>query len=136
MSRLGRQDKDLVGDRPVTLPPGVIVPYGGTAAYGRELAGVHSLRTLGDEAGARDALLAPTIGALRAVPSLAWVPLLILYLQYGEDSKVTLVAIGLFAMKIPPACNASRYWPALTRTEVLLSPNRSYARPPRSEMSL
>ena len=41
-----------------------------------------------------DGVLAPTIGALRAVPSLAWVPLLILYLQYGEDSKVTLVAIG------------------------------------------
>lgn len=41
-----------------------------------------------------DGLLAPTIGAARAVPSLAWVPLLILYLGFGEDSKVTLVAIG------------------------------------------
>lgn len=41
-----------------------------------------------------DGILAPTVGALRAVPSLAWVPLLILYLQYGEDSKITLVAIG------------------------------------------
>jgi sulfonate transport system permease protein len=40
------------------------------------------------------ALLVPTVGAFRAVPSLAWVPLLILYLKTGEDSKVILVAIG------------------------------------------
>lgn len=41
-------------------------------------------------------LVAPTIGALRAVPSLAWVPLLLLWIGIGEDSKVTLVAIGAF----------------------------------------
>lgn len=41
-----------------------------------------------------DGLLAPTVGALRAVPSLAWAPLLLLYLGFGEDSKVTLIAIG------------------------------------------
>ena len=40
------------------------------------------------------AFLVPTIGAFRAVPSLAWVPLLILYLGINEDSKVTLIAIG------------------------------------------
>ena len=38
--------------------------------------------------------LAPTIGAFRAVPSLAWVPLLVLYIGINEDSKVTLIAIG------------------------------------------
>lgn len=43
-----------------------------------------------------DALFAPTIGALRAVPSLAWVPLLILWLKIGENSKVTLIIIGAF----------------------------------------
>jgi sulfonate transport system permease protein len=43
-----------------------------------------------------DALLTPILGALRAVPSLAWVPLLILWMQIGEDSKVTLIAIGAF----------------------------------------
>lgn len=43
-----------------------------------------------------DVLLTPTLGALRAVPSLAWVPLLIIWLKYGEVSKVTLVAIGAF----------------------------------------
>jgi len=41
-------------------------------------------------------LLAPTLGALRAVPSLAWVPLLGLYLGINEDSKVALIAIGAF----------------------------------------
>ncbi len=43
-----------------------------------------------------DALLGPFIGAIRAVPSLAWVPLLILWLKIGEDSKVTLIVIGAF----------------------------------------
>ena len=41
-------------------------------------------------------IAAPTIGALRAVPSLAWVPLLLLWIGIGENSKVTLVAIGAF----------------------------------------
>jgi sulfonate transport system permease protein len=39
-------------------------------------------------------LLTPTIGGFRAVPSLAWVPLLVMYVGINEDSKVTLVAIG------------------------------------------
>jgi sulfonate transport system permease protein len=41
-------------------------------------------------------LFAPILVALRAVPSLAWVPLLILWMQVGEASKVTLIAIGAF----------------------------------------
>nr|WP_233550867.1 ABC transporter permease [Cryobacterium melibiosiphilum] len=41
-------------------------------------------------------LLSPTLGAIRAVPSLAWVPLLLLWLGFGEQSKITLVAIGAF----------------------------------------
>lgn len=39
-------------------------------------------------------LLSPLIGALRAVPSLAWLPLLVLYLGIGEVPKVTLITIG------------------------------------------
>lgn len=39
-------------------------------------------------------LLAPTAGAFRTVPSLAWVPLLLLWMGINEDSKVTLVTIG------------------------------------------
>ncbi|MHA7219048.1 ABC transporter permease [Arthrobacter sp. MDT1-48-3] len=43
-----------------------------------------------------DVLLTPTVGALRAVPSLAWVPLLVLWIGINEDSKVTLITIGAF----------------------------------------
>lgn len=39
-------------------------------------------------------LLSPLLGALRAVPSLAWLPLLLLYLGIGEVPKVTLITIG------------------------------------------
>jgi sulfonate transport system permease protein len=41
-------------------------------------------------------LVGPTIQALRAVPSLAWVPLLILWMGIEEGPKITLVAIGVF----------------------------------------
>ncbi|WP_207207199.1 ABC transporter permease, partial [Agromyces binzhouensis] len=43
-----------------------------------------------------DVLFSPTLGAVRAVPSLAWVPLLILWFGIGEDSKVILISIGAF----------------------------------------
>ncbi|WP_240645731.1 ABC transporter permease [Georgenia sp. SYP-B2076] len=43
-----------------------------------------------------ETLFSPTIGAFRAVPSLAWVPLLMLWIGIGEDSKVLLIAIGAF----------------------------------------
>jgi sulfonate transport system permease protein len=43
-----------------------------------------------------DILLGASLGAIRAVPSLAWVPLLILWMKIGEESKITLVAIGAF----------------------------------------
>jgi sulfonate transport system permease protein len=43
-----------------------------------------------------DELLSPTIQAIRAIPSLAWVPLLLLWMGIGERPKITLVAIGVF----------------------------------------
>jgi sulfonate transport system permease protein len=43
-----------------------------------------------------DSLLSPTIQAVRAIPSLAWVPLLILWMGIGDQPKITLVAIGVF----------------------------------------
>ncbi|GAA1911631.1 ABC transporter permease [Microbacterium aoyamense] len=45
---------------------------------------------------AGDVLLSPTLAAIRAIPSLALVPLLLLWMGIGEDSKVTLIAIGAF----------------------------------------
>jgi sulfonate transport system permease protein len=41
-------------------------------------------------------LLDPTIQALRAIPSLAWVPLFILWLGIFETSKIALIAVGVF----------------------------------------
>lgn len=41
-------------------------------------------------------LLGPTVAALRTVPSLAWVPLLLLWFGIGEEPKVLLIAVGAF----------------------------------------
>jgi sulfonate transport system permease protein len=41
-------------------------------------------------------IIDPTLQAIRAVPSLAWVPLILLWLGIGENAKITLVAIGAF----------------------------------------
>jgi sulfonate transport system permease protein len=38
----------------------------------------------------------PTLQALRAIPSIAWVPLFILWLGIFESSKITLIAVGVF----------------------------------------
>ncbi len=43
-----------------------------------------------------DALLDPTFQALRAIPSLAWVPILLLWMGIDEAPKLTLIAIGAF----------------------------------------
>ena len=41
-------------------------------------------------------LLDPTLQALRSIPSIAWVPLFVLWLGISEQSKVTLIAVGAF----------------------------------------
>jgi sulfonate transport system permease protein len=41
-------------------------------------------------------LIDPTLQALRAIPSIAWVPLFILWLGIFEASKITLIAVGVF----------------------------------------
>ncbi len=42
------------------------------------------------------ALLDPLLQALRAIPSIAWVPLFILWFGIFETSKVVLIAVGVF----------------------------------------
>jgi sulfonate transport system permease protein len=44
---------------------------------------------------ARD-VMDPTLQALRAVPSIAWVPLFLLWLGIFEASKIALIAVGVF----------------------------------------
>jgi sulfonate transport system permease protein len=61
--------------------------------------GVAAATVLGGLCGASRqarALIDPLIQALRSVPSLAWVPLFILWLGIFEASKITLVAVGVF----------------------------------------
>lgn len=58
---------------------------------------------------AGEILLAPTLVAIRAVPSLAWVPLLILWLKAGEESKITLIAIGAFFPVYTTVADALRH---------------------------
>jgi sulfonate transport system permease protein len=41
-------------------------------------------------------LLDPTLQALRAIPSIAWVPIFILWFGIFEASKITLIAVGVF----------------------------------------
>jgi sulfonate transport system permease protein len=43
-----------------------------------------------------DDLLDPTLQGLRSIPSLAWVPLFLLWFGIGETSKVALIALGVF----------------------------------------
>ena len=43
-----------------------------------------------------EAYLEPTFAGLRSIPSLAWVPLLLLWLGIDEASKIVLIAIGAF----------------------------------------
>ncbi|MDF2620712.1 MAG: binding-protein-dependent transport system inner rane component [Xanthobacteraceae bacterium] len=53
------------------------------------------LGALAGASGLTRALLDPTLQGLRAIPSIAWVPLFILWLGIFEASKVTLIAVGV-----------------------------------------
>ncbi|MGJ9406807.1 ABC transporter permease [Nesterenkonia aurantiaca] len=68
----------------------VLIGFGIGAGLGLALGSLLGLSAIADK------LLNPTVGAFRAVPSLAWVPLLLLWVGIGEDSKVILIAIGAF----------------------------------------
>jgi len=68
----------------------VLVGFACGAALGLVLGAVVGLSRLAD------ILFSSTLAAVRAVPSLAWVPLLILWFKIGEDSKIILIAIGAF----------------------------------------
>jgi sulfonate transport system permease protein len=68
----------------------VLIGFAIGASSGLALGAVVGLSRLADR------VLGGTVSALRAVPSLAWVPLLILWLRIGETSRITLVAIGAF----------------------------------------
>jgi sulfonate transport system permease protein len=73
------------------------------ASGARVLAGFAIGAGLGVAAGAAiglspraEALVGPTFQAVRAIPSLAWAPLLLLWLGIDEAPKIVLIAIGAF----------------------------------------
>jgi sulfonate transport system permease protein len=68
----------------------VLIGFAVGSALGLTLGGLVGLSR------AANAVLSPTVQAVRAVPSLAWVPLLLLWLGIGETPKIVLVAIGAF----------------------------------------
>jgi sulfonate transport system permease protein len=41
-------------------------------------------------------LVDPSLQSLRSIPSMAWVPLFLLWLGIGESSKIALIALGVF----------------------------------------
>jgi sulfonate transport system permease protein len=71
-----------------------LVRIGGGFAAGAALA--LAVATLVGFSRTADRALDPTLQALRAIPALAWVPFLLLWLGIGEAPKVVLVAIGAF----------------------------------------
>ncbi|QYM66071.1 ABC transporter permease [Microbacterium sp. Se5.02b] len=81
----------------------VLLGFAIGSVIGLAVAGVVGLSRIGD------VLLSPTLAAVRAVPSLAWVPLLILWMQIGEESKVTLIAIGAFFPVYTTVASALRH---------------------------
>lgn len=83
-------ERGLLGQYVAISTQRVVLGFLTGAALGLALGSVVGLSRLAG------AVLEPTLGAVRAVPSLAWVPLLILWMGIGEDSKLTLIAIGAF----------------------------------------
>jgi sulfonate transport system permease protein len=81
---------------------GTLVPHL-LASVGRVLAGFVLGAVIGCALGLVTGLSAraeghldPILQALRSIPALAWVPLLLLWMGIGEAPKVTLIAIGSF----------------------------------------
>lgn len=83
-------DRGALGQYVAISTQRVVVGFAAGASLGLLLGAVTGLGRTWDR------LLGPTLGGIRAVPALAWVPLLILWLKIGEESKLTLIAIGAF----------------------------------------
>jgi sulfonate transport system permease protein len=90
LSGVDLYNRGLLGQDVAISTQRVIIGFVAGSLIGLVVASVVGLSRLGSR------LLTPTLGAFRAVPSLAWVPLLGLYLGLNEDSKVVLIAIGAF----------------------------------------
>jgi len=66
------------------------------AGFGLGMAAGTLLGAIAGYSGLARRLIDPTLQGLRAVPSIAWIPLFILWLGIFETSKVALIAVGVF----------------------------------------
>jgi sulfonate transport system permease protein len=66
------------------------------AGFGLGVASATLLGAIAGYSALARSLLDPSLQALRAIPSIAWVPLFILWLGIFEASKVALIAVGVF----------------------------------------
>jgi sulfonate transport system permease protein len=66
------------------------------AGFGLGVAAGTLLGAIAGYSGLSRRLVDPTLQALRAIPSIAWIPLFILWLGIFETSKVALIAVGVF----------------------------------------
>jgi sulfonate transport system permease protein len=66
------------------------------AGFGLGVAAGTLLGAIAGYSGMSRRLVDPTLQALRAIPSIAWIPLFILWLGIFETSKVALIAVGVF----------------------------------------
>ncbi|WP_137387628.1 ABC transporter permease [Rhodoligotrophos defluvii] len=75
----------------------ILVTLGRVAAgFGLGVAAGTLLGALAGYSAAARQFLDPTLQGLRAVPSIAWVPLFILWFGIFEESKIALIAVGVF----------------------------------------
>jgi NitT/TauT family transport system permease protein len=71
------------------------------------------------------ALLEPLFGFIRYMPAPAFIPLLILYLGIGEESKVILIFIGVFFFNVLMAMDTVKFVPKdLIESTFMLGGNR------------
>ncbi|NMR19636.1 ABC transporter permease [Cellulomonas fimi] len=89
-SAIDLAERGLLGQYVAISTQRVLLGFAAGAGLGLLVGAVVGLSRLAD------VLVAPTLGAVRAIPSLAWLPLLILWVGIDEESKVTLIAIGAF----------------------------------------
>lgn len=81
----------------------ILIGFIAGAVVGLALGAVLGLSTWGS------GFLPPPVAAFRAVLSLAWVPLLVLYVGINEDAKVSLIAIGVLFPVFATVAGSLRY---------------------------
>ncbi|MCU0885654.1 MAG: ABC transporter permease [Beijerinckiaceae bacterium] len=94
-SRIGATLWDLAGTGELATHAAATL-WRVAAGFGLGAAAGTALGALSGASQVMRRIMDPTLQALRAIPSIAWVPLFILWLGIFEASKVALIAVGVF----------------------------------------